>query len=236
MIELVDEPSTRLSHELGTHTSLLTRRVYDALAPVYSIPTLLFHSYAHAAALAASDVENGSRVLEVAMGSGEMFRDLVKANPGGETTGIDLSPKMAARSQTIVRRRYPSVKAHCQAADVRFLPFKSGHFDLIVVCYLFELLPTEHIPEALAELKRVLKPGGRLTTILIGQNKRSFNAMYKVCSRVAPAFWGRQAEGHTANLLSNSGLAIDNDQHIQQFWYSSRVISGVNQAAQTATA
>jgi ubiquinone/menaquinone biosynthesis C-methylase UbiE len=235
MIELAD-PTPRISDTPDSTYSVLTRRVYDVLAPVYTVPSLLFHSYAHTAALAASGVENGSRVLEVAMGSGEMFRKLVEANPDGQTIGIDLSPKMAARSQTIVQRRHPQVHTFCQAADVRFLPFRDGHFDLIVVCYLFELLPTEQIPEALMELQRVLRPGGRLTTILIAQNKRSFNAMYKVASAVAPAFWGRQMERHTANLLTKAGLAIDSDTHVQQFWYSSRVISGIRSCAKAAQA
>ena len=61
-----------------------TRRVYDRMAAVYPVSTLLFHSRAHRCALEASGLSDGMRVLEVATGSGEMFRRLVRANRGGE--------------------------------------------------------------------------------------------------------------------------------------------------------
>lgn len=227
MIELADT-TTQLSPEPA---SLLTRRIYDVLAPIYTVSSRLFHAYGHSAALSASSIENGMRVLEVAMGSGEMFTRLVEANPDGHTIGVDLSPKMAAHSQANARRLFPTVSAECQAADVRYLPYSDNQFDRVVCCYLFELLPAKDVPETIKELRRVLRPGGRLTTILIAQNKRSFNAMYKVCSKVLPAFWGRQLDGYVAELLPQCGFHIDSDRHVQQFFYSSRIVSAISSAS-----
>src|ERR1041384_7298007 len=85
-----------------------TRRVYDRLAAVYPVSTMLFHSRAHRCALGASDIRDGMKVLEVATGSGEMFRRLVRANGLGTTIGVDLSPNMAARTQRAARRKFPS--------------------------------------------------------------------------------------------------------------------------------
>ncbi len=229
MIDFADTTTaTQVSSESAEPLSLLTRRIYDVLAPVYSLSTLLFHSRAHSRALAASSIENGTRVLEVAMGSGEMFRRLVRVNLDGQTVGVDLSPKMAAHSQADARRRFPAASAQCQAADVRYLPYPTGQFDRLICCYLFELLPATDVPDTLMELRRVLRPGGRLTTILIAQNKRSFNAMYRVCSKAVPAFWGRQMDGYVADLLPQCGFQIDTDTHVQQLFYSSRVVSATN--------
>jgi ubiquinone/menaquinone biosynthesis C-methylase UbiE len=233
MIELA-ETTPNIAEEKLAGASLVTRRVYDALAPVYTLPTLLFHSKAHAVALAASSVDNGTRVLEVAIGSGEMLQRLVEANPDGQTVGVDLSPKMAARCQERAARSFPGSAVHCQAADVRHLPLPSQHFDAVVCCYLFELLPEEDISETLAELRRVLRPGGRLTLILIAQDKPLFNAMYRVCSRVAPAFWGRQRDGFVARLLPKCGFTTESDTHIRQFFYSSRIVSARKSAAAAA--
>ena len=58
-----------------------TRRVYDRMAAIYPLSTMFFHSRAHRCALGASGIRDGMRVLEVATGSGEMFRRLVRANP-----------------------------------------------------------------------------------------------------------------------------------------------------------
>jgi len=228
MIDLADTTATVSStHEDGG--SLLTRRVYDALAPVYALPTLLFHSKAHEVALAAAAIDNGARVLEVAIGSGEMLERLVEVNPDGQTVGVDLSPKMAARSQERAGRLFPGASIQCQAADARYLPFATAGFDTIVCCYLFELLPQKDVKETLLELRRVLRPGGRLTTILIGQNKAYFNAMYKVCSSVLPAFWGRQIDGYVAGLLPECGFTTESDTHVQQLFYSSRIVSATSE-------
>jgi ubiquinone/menaquinone biosynthesis C-methylase UbiE len=106
-----------------------TRRVYDTLASVYPLSTFFFHSKAHACALRHSGIRNGMRVLEVATGSGEMFRRLVRSNPDGQTFGLDLSPNMAARTLRQARREFPGTEAHCGAVDVRDLPFRDTSFD-----------------------------------------------------------------------------------------------------------
>ena len=83
-----------------------TRRVYDLVAGIYPLSTLLFHEKAHKVALSLADIRDGMRVLEVATGSGEMFRRLVEVNPRGTTFGLDLSPNMAARTQNRARREF----------------------------------------------------------------------------------------------------------------------------------
>src|SRR5579872_5179691 len=92
-----------------------TRRVYDMVSSVYPASTFFFHSKAHDCALKHSGIRNGMRVLEVATGSGEMFRRLVKANPDGCTFGLDLSPNMAARTLGRARKESPEAAAHCGA-------------------------------------------------------------------------------------------------------------------------
>src|SRR5271169_2890197 len=115
-----------------------TRRIYDLLAGVYPLSTLLFHEKAHKVALSLAGIKDGMRVLEVATGSGEMFGRIVKINPGGLTCGVDLSPNMAARTQRLGRRNRPSARAHCQAVDARRMPFRDATFDAVVCCYLLE--------------------------------------------------------------------------------------------------
>src|SRR5690242_19787101 len=157
-----------------------TRRVYDRLAAVYPVSTMLFHARAHRYALDVSGLRDGMKVLEVATGSGEMFRRLVRANGSGSTVGVDLSPNMAARTQRLARRRFPASQAHCQAVDARNMPFRSESFDAIFCCYLLELLSAEDIVSTLGEFRRILRSQGRLTLVLIGQNTAVFNAFYKV--------------------------------------------------------
>lgn len=201
-----------------------TRRVYDRMAAVYPVSTMLFHSRAHRCVVESSGIRDGMRVLEVATGSGEMFRRLVKANRSGATVGVDLSPNMAARTQRHARREFPDSRAHCQAVDARHLPFRDGTFDAVVCCYLLELLSAEDIVRTVGEFHRVLRRNGRLALVLIGQNTAVFNRVYKVLGKVAPAFWGRQVEQRVPELIVAGDFEIVQDRMVRQGWYPSRVL------------
>ena len=201
-----------------------TRRVYDNLSAIYPASTFFFHSKAHRCLLRHAGIQNGMQVLEIATGSGEMFRRLVKANPEGKTFGLDLSPNMAARTQRRARKEFPSAEAHCGAVDVRSMPFRNASFDAVVCCYLLELLGQDDIRLTLREIARVLRPGGRFSLVVIGQNATTFNRLYSVCGNLVPAFWGRQVERSVPGLVSKAGLRIVADDLVRQTGYPSRVL------------
>ena len=202
-----------------------TKRVYDRLAFVYPLSTYCFHSKAHQVAIRRSGIQDGSRVLEVACGSGEMFGRIIKANPAGVNCGVDLSPKMAGFTQRKALARAPETPAFCQASDVRQLPFCEAAFDTVVCCYLFELLGCTDLEAALLEVRRVLKPGGRLVVVLIGQNAPLFNRAYRLAGSLVPAFWGRQVEHQLVPMLEGVGFEIEFDEHLRQGYYPSRVMT-----------
>lgn len=201
-----------------------TRLIYDRLATIYPLSTFFFHSRAHAHAVDAAGIRDGMSVLEVATGSGEMFRRLVARNPNGATIGIDLSPNMAARTQRMARRRFPYARTHCKAVDARHMPFRDDSFDALVCCYLFELLAAEDIELTLREFRRVLRHRGTFALVMIGQNVEFFNQLYKVANRVAPAFWGRQVEHRVPELIQSSEFRILSDRTLRQSGYPSRVL------------
>lgn len=201
-----------------------TRRVYDILAGIYPLSTLLFHSRAHKVALSLAGVKDGMRVLEVATGSGEMFRRLLRSNPSGVTCGIDISPNMAARTQRDARRGVPGARAHCQAVDARTMPFRDESFDAVVCCYLLELLSEDDIVQTIGEMRRVLRPNGKLALVLIGEQLPAFNAWYRFISSLAPAFLGRQVESGIPELIESYDFRVEHDRQVRQGCYPSRVV------------
>jgi ubiquinone/menaquinone biosynthesis C-methylase UbiE len=201
-----------------------TQRIYDWLARIYPASTCLFHSRAHRFAAELSGIDDGMRVLEVATGSGEMFRRLVALNPNGLTLGLDLSPNMAARTNGRIHKAFPSAQAHCNAVDVRHLPFADRSFDAVVCCYLLELLSQQDIAVALREIRRVLRRNGWLTVVLISQRDPVFNGAYGVCGRAVPAFWGRQVERRVPAMLEAHMFRIVRDRNVRQVFYPSRVL------------
>jgi len=201
-----------------------TRRVYDRMAAVYPVSTMLFHSRAHRCALESSGIRDGMRVLEVATGSGEMFRRLVRANPKGETIGVDLSPNMAARTQRHARKKFPMAQSHCQAVDARQMPFRNDSFDAVFCCYMLELLSSDDIAGMLREFRRVLRNRGNLALVLIGQNTPVFNSIYRLGGKLAPAFWGKQVEQGVPRLIESARFEIVRDHIVRQTGYPSRIL------------
>jgi ubiquinone/menaquinone biosynthesis C-methylase UbiE len=185
---------------------------------------MLFHSRAHRTVLADSGIADGMRVLEVATGSGEMFRRLVRVNRSGVTLGLDLSPNMAARTLKRVRRKHPARRTHCQAVDARRMPFRDHEFDAVVCCYLLELLSAEDIIGTVSELYRILRPGAALSLVLIGQSSDGFNRIYRTLGSLAPAFWGRQVERRVPEFVVARGFEIVSDRVVRQTFYPSRIL------------
>jgi ubiquinone/menaquinone biosynthesis C-methylase UbiE len=201
-----------------------TRRIYDAIASIYPVSTFFFHSRAHQCALRNSGIQDGMSVLEIATGSGEMFRRLIRTNPAGKTIGLDLSPNMAARTQSRARREFPAAQSHCGAVDVRSMPFQNATFDAVVCCYLFELLSRDDIRVTLREIRRVLRPGGTFALVVIGQDAKLFNRLYDFAGKLVPAFWGRQVEHAVPELIQECGLSLTASRTVRQSGYPSRVL------------
>ena len=71
---------------------------------------------------------------------------------------------------------------------------------------------------------RILKPGGRLGLILVAQSESTFNLLYKFCTFVAPAFWGRQVSSVMPDLLRSRDFEIEAATKVRQLYFHSRVL------------
>ncbi|HEV7402767.1 MAG TPA: class I SAM-dependent methyltransferase, partial [Chthoniobacteraceae bacterium] len=95
---------------------------------------------------------NPVRILDLATGSGDLARELARACPGVLVVGADFSQPMLARARA-------KGVAHLVAGDGLRLPFAAATFDAVTVA--FGLRNMESWPDALGEMARVLRPGGR---------------------------------------------------------------------------
>lgn len=111
------------------------------------------------------DLRGAKRILDVGSGAGQILQHLVKfADPGAVITGCDLSHQMLRRA----RRRLKSRRPRYVTADVCHLPFADASFDCITCGYVLEHLPDARL--GLAELARVLEPGGRMLLLTTEDN------------------------------------------------------------------
>ncbi len=163
--------------------------VYSQIAPLYDLWGALAESKARKKALALADVRNGESILEVAVGTGLLFRELLKANPDGTNIGIDLTPAMLARAGTKAER-LTTKNYQLAVGDAYQLHFSDQVFDLLINSYMFDLLPEQDFPRVLAEFKRVLKANGRLVLINMTKADHWYQQVWEAIYRVNPGWMG----------------------------------------------
>jgi SAM-dependent methyltransferase len=116
----------------------------------------------HDVAMAALADLPARRLLEVGCGTGAFAARCV-AELGCDVTALDLSPAMVEATQA---RGVPAV-----VGNVEDLPFGDGSFDAVAAAWMLYHVP--HLDRGLAEVSRVLRPGGRLVAITNGDQQLS---------------------------------------------------------------
>ncbi len=119
----------------------------------------------HDAAAEIGRLPDGARVLDVPCGGGVALRG-IRPDQDVAYLGVDVSPAMLDRTLAAARRRGVADQVRVRGADVGDLPFEDGSFDLVLSLTGLHCFPDP--ATAVAEMVRVLRPGGRLvgSTIL----------------------------------------------------------------------
>jgi demethylmenaquinone methyltransferase/2-methoxy-6-polyprenyl-1,4-benzoquinol methylase len=156
------------------------RRMFDRIAPVYDAMNRVMTAgldlrWRRIAAEAV--VQPGDRVLDACCGTGDLV--VACARRGGVVTGLDFSPAMLERA----RRKLPS--ATWVEGDLLALPFEAGSFEAATVG--FGVRNVADLERGLAELRRVLVPGGRVAVLDITQPRGVLAPFYRLWfDRIVP--------------------------------------------------
>jgi demethylmenaquinone methyltransferase / 2-methoxy-6-polyprenyl-1,4-benzoquinol methylase len=157
------------------------RTMFDRIAPVYDVMNRVMTAgldvrWRRLAADAA--VRTGDRVLDAACGTGDLAIADLKAG-AGKVTGLDFSAKMLERA----RAKHASIE--WVQGDMLALPFADETFDAATVG--FGVRNVENLELGLKELRRVLRPGGRLAILEITQPRGAMRPFYSLWfDRVVP--------------------------------------------------
>jgi SAM-dependent methyltransferase len=168
--------------------------------------------------LAALPARPGLRALDVASGAGDPALAIAAAiaADGGHVTATDLVPAMLRQGEALAATR-GLANVTFQEADAEALPFPDAAFDAVTCRFGVMLVPDA--PLALAEMRRVLAPGGRVLLLVWGPRERDALSQPLLAARrflglpepVAPAGapdrFRFSAPGELAALVRAAGFA-----------------------------
>jgi demethylmenaquinone methyltransferase/2-methoxy-6-polyprenyl-1,4-benzoquinol methylase len=168
------------------------RRMFGAIAHRYDLNNRL-HSFGRdqawrRRAVALCQVGATDRVLDAACGTGDLAEAFADAR-AREVCGIDFTPQMIELSRRKAerrRRRAGAAVPTYQLADAMDLPFADAAFDVVSIA--FGIRNVSDPQRAIAEFRRVLRPGGRLVILEFSHPDnpllRALNRLY--CEKVMP--------------------------------------------------
>ncbi len=197
--------------------------VYDRLAPVYDLWARISETRARDLCLELAAIRDGELVLEVAVGTGLGFAEILTRNPTGENVGIDLALRMLTRAQARAEAT-GQVNFTLRQGDAYRLDFPDERFDLLVNNYLFDLLPQDDFVNVLSGFKRVLRPGGRLAMVNMTSAARWWQRVWSVLYRINPSWLGGCRGVELSPFLVEAGFDVLRRERVSQMSFPSEVV------------
>lgn len=186
-----------------TEKARKVRGVFDSVASRYDLMNDLMSMGLHRAwkvyAVAVAQAQPGQRVLDIAAGTGDLTRALARqVGPQGVVVHTDINEAMLKTGRDrLVDEGWILPSTVCDAEQ---LPFADASFDVVSVA--FGLRNMTHKDRALAQMCRVLRPGGRLLVLEF--------------SKVAPALQ-KAYDWYSFNVLPRLGQWVAGDSHSYQY-------------------
>lgn len=133
---------------------------YDPLTKLIGVDKL------RQALLDQAELAAGQRVLDVGCGTGSLLIAVKRREPKLDAVGLDPDPKALLRARRKASRAGVSAELEQGFADA--LPYAEASFDRVFSSLMFHHLGRDEQQKTLAEIRRVLKPGGRLELMDFG--------------------------------------------------------------------
>jgi ubiquinone/menaquinone biosynthesis C-methylase UbiE len=202
-------------HEIGS--------VYDSLSKIYDIWGHLTESKARNRALELAEIENGQHILEVAVGTGLAFYEIVRNNPHGTNVGIDISDGMLKKAQNRLSK-LARANFELKLGTAFNLDAEDAQFDMLMNNYMFDLISFDEMDSVFMEFKRVLKKGGTLVLVNMTKGEKFGSGIYDFIYRISPKLMGGCRGVQLSERIRRHGFEVKSREYHQQLLFPSEVI------------
>lgn len=196
---------------------------YSKVAWFYDFWSWLTESKAAKKVIEIADIKDGESILEVAVGTGLVFKEILKRNPSGINNGIEISPSMLLRA---IKRLSKLNDSNCklELGNAYHLPFKYNSFDLVVNNFMIDLLPEKDFEKILSEFYRVLKPSGKAVISIMAIGQKWYNKFWHWIARKFPDLLTGCRPVSIVHNLKEVGFIIEKTEQISQNTFPAEVI------------
>jgi demethylmenaquinone methyltransferase/2-methoxy-6-polyprenyl-1,4-benzoquinol methylase len=188
-----------------------TQVFYDRMSRVYD---LLADSNEHLARERGIDVlacQPGEHVLVIGFGTGHSVVSLARVvGPAGKIIGLDVSEGMMKIARQRVASESVGDRVRLDLGDARELPYGPAEFEAVFIAFTLELFDAADIHRVLEQVRRVLKPGGRLGIVAMSSEHQetAMTEIYVWMHRHFPHWVDCQPIAVQA-VLSQAGFVIE---------------------------
>jgi ubiquinone/menaquinone biosynthesis C-methylase UbiE len=155
-------------------------------------------------------VSSGEFVLDVGCGTGTLaIAAKRRVGDGGTVDGIDPSVEMIERARKKATRAHSG--AAFRVAHAESLPFETSHFDVVLSTVMLHHLPRAVRAQAIQEMRRVVKPGGRILIVDFGtrtSKHRGLIAHFHRHGRVSMADLTALVESASLNAVESGSVGV----------------------------
>ena len=179
------------------------RSVFDSVAPKYDVMNDLMSAGLHRIwkryTITVANPQPGQQVLDIAGGTGDLSRAFARrVGPTGRVVHTDINEAMLREGRN--RLLDEGLVLPTMVCDAEKLPFADNSFDFVSVA--FGLRNMTHKDQALSEMRRVLKPGGRLLVLEFSRVAKPLEKAY---------------DWYSFNVLPKLGQMVAGDAHSYQY-------------------
>lgn len=207
-----------------TFDSEETKESYRKVAWFYNSWSKLTEAKAAQLVLQLADIQDGSQIIEVAVGTGLLFQQIVQQNPKGHTVGTDLSEDMLKKAVQHLGNTGDAEQYEFRIEDAYHLSSENDKYDLLVNCFMIDLLPEKDFTPILKEFFRVLRPGGKVIVATFSFGTKPIHKFWTWTARHFPSLLtGCRPVALSPNLVEAGFEHIENHQ-VSQNTFPAEVI------------
>ena len=197
--------------------------IYDRVAAVYDLWAWLTESRARSRALELAAIQDGQDILEIAVGTGVAFYAMAEQNPGGTSTGVDISPGMLKKAKKRLQR-LPHRNWSLKLGTAFQLDVPDDSVDLLMNNYMFDLVAFGDMDKVIGEFHRVLRRGGKLVLVNMTKGERFGSHIYQNVYRWSPKVMGGCRGVQMSSRLKDHGFKVETREYVQQLLFPSEVV------------